>query len=250
MSRQQPMKRNAFVQSKGLNHIRDIDPQSQAHPAVNGTSQVAGINPNQRPDAEDSQRLQHPRIGKDKSVDPRSRTSEDEWTPDSHNIYQKNVTEEDAITAAETPLPEPIQTLSRQSFSDTPETVSNQAEAKYWKDIQEVQEECPHLTNVGKQSRAHDRAHFESLDYNSGNLIATKTHLLGSTASRAAEDFTAAILKDVPANTDTRLLVVEDLSSRLINVLHTCLGVSLEFFEEHLLNAGWHSNEDYDVEPV
>lgn len=113
-----------------------------------------------------------------------------------------------------------------------------------------MQEECPHLTNVGKQSRAHDRAHFESLDYNSGNLIATKTHLLGSTASRAAEDFTAAILKDVPANTDTRLLVVEDLSSRLINVLHTCLGVSLEFFEEHLLNAGWHSNEDYDVEPV
>ena len=197
-----------------------MDPQSQAHPAVNRT---------------------------------RSRTSEDEWTRDSldvpvlENNHRTNITEEDAITAADLPLPESIQTSSRQSLPDTPETVGNQAEAKYWEDKQRLQKEEPHLANVRKQSRAHDRASFELLDYNNGNLIATKTYLLGSTASRAAEDFTAAILNDVPANTDSRLLVVEDLSSKLIHVLHTCLGVGLEFFEEHLLNAGWHSNEYEDM---
>ena len=229
---------------QSLNHIRDMGPQSQAHPAVQETSGVAVIDPNQGADAEDLQRLQHPR---------RSRTFENECTPDSHDNHQTNVTEEDAITAADIPLPESIQTSSRQSLSDIPETFGNQAEARYWDDIQKLQEDRPHLINVGNQSKAHDRAHFESLDYNSGNLIATKTHLLGSTsstASRAAEDFTAAILNDVPANTDTRLLVVEDLSSKLINVLHTCLGVSLEFFEEHLLNTGWHSDEYYDIEPA
>ncbi|CAO1599047.1 hypothetical protein XANCAGTX0491_002792 [Xanthoria calcicola] len=206
------------------------------------------MDPNQKADAEDLQRLQHPRIGKDRSVDHRSRTSEDEWTPISHNNHQKNVTEEDAITAADILLPESIQTSSRQSLSDTPETVGNQAEARYWEDKQKMQEEEPHLENVRKQSRAHDRASFELLDYNNGNLMATKTYLLGSTASRAAEDFTAAILNAVPANTDTRLLVVDDLSSKLIHVLHTCLGVGLEFFEEHLLNAGWHNNEYEDME--
>lgn len=225
-----------------------MDPQSQAHPAVHETSEVAGTNLNQRADAKDSQRLHHPRIGRDRSVDPRSRTSEDEWTPYSHNNHQPNVTEEDAITAADIPLPESIQTSSRESLSDTPETVGNQAEARYWEDKQKMEEEEPHLENVRKQSRAHDRASFELLDYNNGNLIATKTYLLGSTASRAAEDFTAAILNGVPAITDTRLLLVDDLSSKLIHVLHTCPGVGLEFFEEHLLNAGWHSNEYEDME--
>ena len=227
-----------------------MDPQSQAHPAVHETSEVAGTNLNQRADAKDSQRLQHPRIGTDRTVDPRSRTSEDKWTPDSHNNHQSNVTEEDAITAADIPLPESIQTSSRQSLSDIPETVGNQAEAEYWDYMQAIEEGEPRLGNVGKQSRAHDRASFELLDYSNGNLITTETHLLGSTTSRAVEDFTAAILNDVRANTDARLLVVEDLSSGLIHVLHTCLGVSLEFFEEHLLNAGWHSNDYYRDEPA
>ncbi|KAI4221053.1 MAG: hypothetical protein L6R36_007165 [Xanthoria steineri] len=225
-----------------------MDPQPQAHPAVNGTSQVAGINPDQRPDAEDSQSIQHPTIGRDRSVDPRSRTSEDEWTPDSHNNHQTNVTDEDAVTAADMPLPESIQTSSRQCVSDTPETVGNQAEASYWRNVQKWQDRKL-LVNVELQSRAHNRASFELWDYNNGNLIKTKTYHLGSTASRAAEDFTAAIVNDVPANTDTRLLVVDDLSSNLIHVLHTCLGVSLEFFEEYLLNAGWHSNEYHDIAP-
>lgn len=226
----------------------------QVCPAVNGSNEVAVTNPNQREESEDLQPLQHPRLAEFRSGDTQSRNSEHEWTRDSLDVLEKNHQTngigEDALTAANVMLPESIKASSRQSLANASENIDHRAETKYWEDIHKLQEHMPHLKNVGKQSRAHDQARFELFDYSKGNLVATETHILGSTASRAAKDFAAAILDVVPANTDTRLVIVDDLSSKLIDVLRTCLGISLEFFEEHLLNAGWHSDQYEDMGPA
>ncbi|KAL8640669.1 MAG: hypothetical protein Q9226_008721 [Calogaya cf. arnoldii] len=130
------------------------------------------------------------------------------------------------------------------------ETFSDQLQAKYWDDLRQLQEHMPHLQNVGKRSRAHDQAHFESFDYSNGNLIASETHNLHSTASKAAKEFAVAILDHIPSETDTRLLVVDDLSSMLITILSTCLGIGLVFFEDYLVNTGWHNDQYDDMAPA
>ena len=56
----------------------------------------------------------------------------------------------------------------------------------------------------------------------------------------ANDYFGEAILDNIPPNVYTRLLVIDDLSSKLIYIFRRCLGVNPEFFKEYLLNAGWH----------
>lgn len=56
------------------------------------------------------------------------------------------------------------------------------------------------------------------------------------------------LVDNIPAGISQRLFMVEDLSWNTIECLGTHLGISPEFFEEHLLNSGY-GKAQYDDEP-
>ncbi|KAL9620188.1 MAG: hypothetical protein Q9204_008235 [Flavoplaca sp. TL-2023a] len=99
----------------------------------------------------------------------------------------------------------------------------------------------------GEEVKGQDDAQLASFDYNGSELISNKIHKINSNSSLIVEEFAATVLDDVPTHTDTRLLVIDNLSQNLIYILRTCLPISLEFFEEHLLNAGWQNNHYEDM---
>ncbi|KAL8649550.1 MAG: hypothetical protein Q9226_005526 [Calogaya cf. arnoldii] len=212
----------------------------QASTAANADDEGAVMALDERANPEYS-RMKEPR-----NSETQSRNSALTWTRDSLDVLEKhhqtNEPRENSITAANVMLPESIEASSGQSFSGLSEIVHYDGDDTCWEEIHKLQKHMPHLKNVRKESRAHDQARIESFDYNSGNITATETHRFDCTTSGVAKDFAAAILDNIPADIDTRLLVIDDLSSKLLYVLRTCLGVSFEFFEEHLLNAGWHDD--------
>ncbi|KAL8859001.1 MAG: hypothetical protein Q9178_004482 [Gyalolechia marmorata] len=53
---------------------------------------------------------------------------------------------------------------------------------------------------------------------------------------------------DIPSEIDCRVLLVDELSDTLMYILGSCLHITPEFFEEHLLNSGWHENSYEDRE--
>lgn len=188
----------------------------QANPTINADDQFAAMEQNKRADSADSQSSQQPRL--EKSPRESSRT----WTRDSLDELEKNhqrhVLRESSITAANVMLPESIEASSQQNLSETSETFDDHLQTMYWDDIGELQEHMPHLQNVGRKSRAHDNAHFECFDYSKGSLVTMETHRLDSATSILAKDFAEAVLDNIPPNIDTRLLVVDDLSSKLIHI--------------------------------
>ncbi|KAL9626221.1 MAG: hypothetical protein Q9204_007481, partial [Flavoplaca sp. TL-2023a] len=163
---------------------------------------------------------------------------------------QTNVLVNEPISAANVALPESTEASSQQSQCEISEASDYQTSEAYLDDINHLQEHMPHIKNVGRKSRGHDDAQFASFDYSGSEMISNKIHKIGSNGSLIVEEFAATVLDDVPAHTDTRLLAIDDLSPKLIYILCTCLPISLEFFEEHLLNAGWQNNHYEDMSPA
>lgn len=51
------------------------------------------------------------------------------------------------------------------------------------------------------------------------------------------------------SNVDTRLIIIEDISPRLIKLLGATFTISPEFFEEHLHRSGYYSDEANEQSP-
>lgn len=142
----------------------------------------------------------------------------------------------DAITAAKVPLPESI-TPSTNAF----DTFRDAQRLKYAKEIQRLRKYMPHLRNVQKPSRAHHRAEIKCLDFSGSQLVFNESRELESTAFQSENDFVQSLIGDIPSRVDHRVLIVDDLSDTLVSVLGSCLHITPELFEEHLLNSGWHA---------
>ncbi|KAL9024614.1 MAG: hypothetical protein Q9180_007850, partial [Flavoplaca navasiana] len=132
----------------------------------------------------------------------------------------------------------------------------------------------PHLINVRKRSRAHHRAELRCLDFSVGHLLSSKSCKLEQDMTRSEEihedvsvhldtiaseaiprmspseeDFIRSFMDNIPSEVDRRVLIVEDLSDTLMYILGSCLNITPEVFEEHLLKSGWHDNTYEDREP-
>ncbi|KAL8757625.1 MAG: hypothetical protein Q9184_004161 [Pyrenodesmia sp. 2 TL-2023] len=138
---------------------------------------------------------------------------------------------------------------------------------RYLNEIRRLSTYMPHLINVRKSSRAHHRARLRCLDFSDGHPVRSKTCTLkkDKTQSQAMftdptnipfeadgrviqseEDFIQSFLGNIPSEIDCRVLIVDDLSDTLMYILGSSLHVTPEFFEEHLLNSGWHDNKYED----
>ncbi|KAI4113147.1 MAG: hypothetical protein LQ345_005810 [Seirophora villosa] len=181
------------------------------------------------------------------SNDPQSRNSLDVLVENHRDSFMTA----DSNTAANVALPESIMSSSsvyeQSNNSGYPRSVHHQM---YSQEIRRLSRYMPHLKNVRKASRAHNRAALKCLDFSGGHLVSNKFHRLESDTLKSEEDFVQSIIGNIPSEVDDRLLIVDDLSDTLIYLLGNCLHITPELFEEHLLNSGWHNNayEDRDTD--
>ncbi|KAL8691705.1 MAG: hypothetical protein Q9224_004114 [Gallowayella concinna] len=146
-------------------------------------------------------------------------------------------TEDDTREAASVPLPESIPASSPGSSRAS----TDRGQTGYAEVIRELQDYMPHLTNVGTLGRAHDTANFDCYDYSNGRLVSRKTWHLTSSGKFPA------ITETISFDTHVRLLVVNDLSLKLIHALGNSLPINPEVFETHILNAGWRDSHYGDT---
>ncbi|KAL9022975.1 MAG: hypothetical protein Q9180_008459, partial [Flavoplaca navasiana] len=145
---------------------------------------------------------------------------------------------------------------------------------RYMNEVRRLHPYMPHLINVRKRSRAHHRAELRCLDFSVGHLLSSKSCKLEQDTTRSEEihgdastnletiaseadprvspseeDFIRSFIGNIPSEVDRRVLIVEDLSDTLMYILGSCLHVTPEVFEEHLVKSGWHDNNYEDREP-
>ena len=101
----------------------------------------------------------------------------------------------------------------------------------------------PHLKNVWESPRSHDRAEMECFDYTNSGFFSMQRYTFNGDLDSCQDAFAGKIVDDIPSDLKFRLLVVEDLSGRMIHILGKCLNISPEFFKEHLINSGWRDEE-------
>ncbi|KAL8845893.1 MAG: hypothetical protein Q9221_008977 [Calogaya cf. arnoldii] len=146
----------------------------------------------------------------------------------------------------------------QEQVQEQPNTIDNSRSVRrrgYFAQIRRLYTYLPHLNNVRKRSRAHHRAELRCLDFDGDYLVWNRlctldkdTTQLPYSAVEFDEDFIQSFMGDIPSEVDCRVLLVDELSDTLMDILGSCLHITPEFFEEHLLNSGWHSNNYNDRE--
>ena len=121
----------------------------------------------------------------------------------------------------------------------------------YWKFIERLAVHLPHLQNLRSRSRHHHMT-VKSLDYVDGSLMPTKsyTHKSDSNTIKPTDkaSLQRALTDGITDKVQCRLIMVEDLSTEVIEILDSAFGISPEVFEEHLLNSGWRNGLYQDEE--
>ena len=109
--------------------------------------------------------------------------------------------------------------------------------------IERATEVLQHLSNgrILSQSR-HEVLNISCMDFSHGYRSYPVVYL---TADSDEDVITS--LGDIEGNVKQRLIIVEDLSPRIINCLGRRFGVNPELFEEHLLNSGYDGAEYNDA---
>ncbi|KAL8988735.1 MAG: hypothetical protein Q9177_002240 [Variospora cf. flavescens] len=163
--------------------------------------------------------------------------------------HRDSFTTANSNTAANVALPESIASAS--SVHEPSNILREPRSARrrrrvYSKEIQRLRRCMPHLENVSKVPRSHHRAELSCLDFSGGQLLSNKIHRLRSKTRKSEEDFVQSLVGNIPSEVSDRFLIVDDLSDKLIYLLGTCLHITPELFEEHLLNSGWHNNSYND----
>ncbi|KAL8919417.1 MAG: hypothetical protein Q9208_006795 [Pyrenodesmia sp. 3 TL-2023] len=173
-------------------------------------------------------------------------------------------------TAADVALPE--SEGSRSSVQEHINIIGDSGSVhrqRYLEEIRRLSTYMPHLINVSKSSRAHHRAELQCLDFNGCHLVSSKDCKLEQDATQSQaifidpstlpseadgrviqseEDFINSFMRDIFSEVDCRVLLVDDLSDTLMYILGSCLHITPEFFEEHLLKSGWHDKKYGDPE--
>ncbi|KAL8771555.1 MAG: hypothetical protein Q9209_002997 [Squamulea sp. 1 TL-2023] len=155
--------------------------------------------------------------------------------------------EDGRVSGADVPLPESATASSSSAVHlDSRETFKTNWKANYMKKIRRLKDYMPHLRKVLQPGRAHDHAEVHCFDYSGGSLVSEKTLTFESDVPASKQEFVSEIITNIQPETHCRVLVVEDLSHKMIRILGSCLSINPEFFEEHLLNCGWQDNEYSD----
>lgn len=97
----------------------------------------------------------------------------------------------------------------------------------------------PHLKRIRMKSDIHDRAEVTCIDYADNKLTSIEDFSFDGNYEKANKSFRQKVTDGILPDVQLRYLIVEDLSPKLISILGSCLGISPELFEEHLLNLGW-----------
>ena len=162
--------------------------------------------------------------------------------------------------AAGVPIPrsDPSMCSVQEEVQEQPNIIDNSRSVlrrRYLNEIRRLYTYMPHLINVERSSRAHHRVELRCLDFDGDRLVWNRPCTLdkGTTQSPGSvfgseEDFIQSFMGDVPSEIDCRVLLVDELSDTLMYILGSCLHITPEFFEEHLLNSGWHDNVYEDRE--
>ena len=117
----------------------------------------------------------------------------------------------------------------------------------YRETVKRLSKHLPHLNSTLRPTRFRT-AKLTTYDYFNNRLISDPSNVnidLRSTSDDISNRLKRS-LKETPDEVNLRLIVVEDLSPELIEILGSVFGMSPEFFEEHLLNSGWQNGEDQD----
>ncbi|KAJ5504912.1 Mg2+ transporter protein CorA-like/Zinc transport protein ZntB [Penicillium fimorum] len=122
-----------------------------------------------------------------------------------------------------------------------PHAIEETRPPPYEKTIKNAGKVLDHIKNgsVGKPSR-HAKTSITYYDYRD-DLISDPTH--------SDDSATIAALCHVPEDVQQRLILVEDLSKPMIDILGENFSINPEFFEEHLLNSGYAGGK-YDSPPA
>ncbi|KAL9599901.1 MAG: hypothetical protein Q9219_003534 [cf. Caloplaca sp. 3 TL-2023] len=119
---------------------------------------------------------------------------------------------------------------------------------KYLEEIGRLSRYMPHLENVHETSRVHHRVKIEWLDFKDGYPVFAEPYTLELNTAQSIEKLLDLFSGNSPDEIDHRLVIVDELSDNLVAILGSCLHITPEMFEEHLLNSGWHANTYRDSE--
>ena len=100
----------------------------------------------------------------------------------------------------------------------------------------------PHLRNVFASGRESPSG-LSQLDYSESWSITNILHHTFNPSSNAS-DFVQKILT-IEAPCRTRLVIIEDICPSLVEAFSQFQEFEEEFFEEHLINSGWTSEDAY-----
>lgn len=144
---------------------------------------------------------------------------------------------------ARVPLPSSPSSTGQQPYVSSSYTASNTAlDGK-----RKLSYYFPHLSSIWSQTRHDDAGNITVLDY-SGHVFCGSEEI--SIAPAVGEEVIAQRLRgqSLRPNINTRLIIVEDISHRLISLLCMSFPLSPEFFEEHLHGSGF--RRDMSAEPL
>ena len=110
----------------------------------------------------------------------------------------------------------------------------------------------PHLVNVTQSSRKAN-VRVTCYDYCNNEIASVRAFSIKQESKElqsAEEKSLRKYLADPPPERlQLRLIVVNDLSTDIIDCLGNSFSMSPEFYEEHLVNSGWQNGIDNDQEP-
>ena len=151
---------------------------------------------------------------------------------------------ESAFSSTGTSLVELRQSLRGKASHKLSQAFESQTSGygSYLQGVKHLSTRYPHLKNCMTASRS-NRHKYTIYDYEDLTLLKKTSHVSSQYNSLGPEDchstFRKLVTEYIPASLSRRLIVVEDLSTDLIETLGSELKVTPEFFEEHLINSGW-----------
>ena len=129
--------------------------------------------------------------------------------------------------------------LTQPDSSESSEEISTRS---FTRRIDRLQESLPHLNNIKYPSRQR-KAKVDCYDFSPEATVSAWHAAFRNESEGFLTDNNVplhlALGQRPPYGSDLRLIVIEDMSSELLKLLDSLFDMSLEAFEEHLLNSGW-----------
>lgn len=111
----------------------------------------------------------------------------------------------------------------------------------YIQHVIRLSEYLPHLGSILHQHRSNSSC-IDILDYTMGGCSPQSAHSWDTSQVGALKELCDVLVKDIPPDINTRLIIVEDLTKDLISCLGIYLGINPQCFAEHLRDSGYRNN--------